>query len=80
MGIHLLYPENTPRRWEAIAAYIEMVKPDAGYGEDLETFTLTYSNAPKRIKKVFIGSANEYQQLANIKSYYPYLIDNVKQL
>ena len=75
------YPENTPRRWEAIAAYIEIMKPDAGYEEDLETFTLTYSNAPKRIKKVFTGSANECQQLAIIlKSYYPYLVNNVKQL
>ena len=29
------YPENTPRRWEAIAAYTDMVKPEAGHEEDL---------------------------------------------
>ena len=60
------YPENTPRHWEAIAAYIENVKPEASFEEDLETFTLTYSNVPQRIKKVFTGSANECQQLTNI--------------
>ena len=43
-----------------------MVKPEAGYEEDLETFTLTYSNAPKHIKKVVRGSANECQQPTNI--------------
>ena len=51
-------PENTPSHWEVIA----MVKPDAGYEDDLKIFILTYSNAPKCIKKVFTGSANQCQQ------------------
>lgn len=74
------YPDNAPKRWEAIAAYIELMKPDSDCEQDLETFTLTYSNPPKRIKKAFTGTADECKQLtAIIMSCYPYLIDNVKQ-
>jgi len=74
------YPDNVPKHWEAIAAYIELMKPDSDCEQDLETFTLTYSNPPKRIKKAFTGTANECKQLAAIiMSCYPYLIDNVKQ-
>ena len=74
------YPDNVPKRWEAIAAYIELMKPDSDCEQDLETFTLTYSNPPKRIKKAFTGTADECKQLtAIIMSCYPYLIDNVKQ-
>ena len=77
------FPANNPRRWEAIASYIEMLtqKDEDVTGLELFDMYLTQTTATKRSKRVFTGSPQECRDLTNIiHTSYPHIISTVKQL
>ena len=77
------FPANNPRRWEAIASYIELVTQKDEDVTGLEYFDmfLSQTTATKRTKKEFTGLPQEGRDLTNIiHTSYPYIITTIKQL
>lgn len=83
------FPENTPKRWQAIALYVELassVRDDHRSELITECFTPSEENErnacrTKRIKCQFQGTPAECKDLASIlNKWYPHILEHTKQL
>ena len=78
------FPENTPKRWEAIALYLEY-HHEQNSDQIFDTFTISHSEAcntgskRKCSKEIFNGTALQCKELAHILQFYPTLYLSLKE-
>ena len=79
-------PENTPKRWEAIALYLEHVNNDSVSDMctlcvDTDEATDTSSGSRKKTKAAFTGSAQDCKTLATaLTAHHSMLVASLKEL
>ena len=78
------FPENTPKRWEAIALYLEY-HHEQNSDQIFDTFTISHPEAcntgskRKCSKEIFNGTALQCKELAHILQFYPTLYSSLKE-
>ena len=75
------FPENTPKRWEAIALYLEH-HHEQNNDQMFDTFTIAHpdhGSKRKCSKEIFTGSALQCKELAQILQFYPTLYSSLKE-